>query len=418
MLLTLFLLIPMLGVFSIPTGISYMRLSLYIVYVQLLEGKATSRYSWLTPQFYSDSLQTLLNKSYNSLGWALTSPPKPHAFVSLPLQSLLGIALVYFISNSKVITYRFIAMFILANLSRYLLWGIPFIGLGILYTAILSFSSAYFSDLFVLIPSPVDLYNSFMHGKPLFDFKLIDLLPTHKISDNDINVNNSKPKPLYMNTDNGEGSSRTNNTNDNKPSDNSMLYSELSDKEYWEAQRKIYQDGLKALAKPIGSSLTDDEKYAVEQLSKINHYNKEKIENTIGEITRNINFPINDPEVLRQENLRLSLLRDSELYRSSFKYSLNNQEMEKSLVNSALIKLELLVDYNQKNHSRIGIKRDIPASNVRALTDAEIKAVVDKINNDPYAPQDVKNKVANGKINSPRFGPGNSIVKYLNESKK
>jgi len=172
------------------------------------------------------------------------------------------------------------------------------------------------------------------------------------------------------------------------------------------------------LAKPIGSSLTDDEKYAVEQLSKINHYNKEKIENTIGEITRNINFPINDPEVLRQENLRLSLLRDSELYRSSFKYSLNNQEMEKSLVNSALIKLELLVDYNQKNHSRIGIKRDIPASNVRALTDAEIKAVVDKINNDPYAPQDVKNKVANGKINSPRFGPGNSIVKYLNESKK
>jgi len=29
--------------------------------------------------------------------------------------------------------------------------------------------------------------------------------------------------------------------------------------------------------------------------------------------------------------------------------------MEKSLVNSALIKLELLVDYNQKNHSSIGI---------------------------------------------------------------
>ncbi len=59
----------------------------YIVYVQLVEGKATSRYPWLTPQFYSDSLQTLLNRSYNSLEWALTSPPKPHAFVSLPLQS-------------------------------------------------------------------------------------------------------------------------------------------------------------------------------------------------------------------------------------------------------------------------------------------------------------------------------------------
>jgi cytochrome c oxidase subunit 1 len=64
-------------------------LFLYIVYVQLVEGKATSRYPWLTPQFYSDSLQTLLNRSYNSLEWALTSPPKPHAFVSLPLQSVI-----------------------------------------------------------------------------------------------------------------------------------------------------------------------------------------------------------------------------------------------------------------------------------------------------------------------------------------
>lgn len=62
-------------------------LFLYIVYVQLVEGKAISRYPWLTPQFYSDSLQTLLNRSYNSLEWALNSPPKPHAFVSLPLQS-------------------------------------------------------------------------------------------------------------------------------------------------------------------------------------------------------------------------------------------------------------------------------------------------------------------------------------------
>jgi len=64
-------------------------LFLYIVYVQLVEGKAASRYPWLTPQFYTDSLQVLLNRSYSSLEWALTSPPKPHAFVSLPLQSSL-----------------------------------------------------------------------------------------------------------------------------------------------------------------------------------------------------------------------------------------------------------------------------------------------------------------------------------------
>ena len=64
-------------------------LFLYIVYAQLVEGKSTTRYPWMTPQFYTDTLQALLNRSYPSLEWALSSPPKPHAFVSLPLQSSL-----------------------------------------------------------------------------------------------------------------------------------------------------------------------------------------------------------------------------------------------------------------------------------------------------------------------------------------
>jgi cytochrome c oxidase subunit 1 len=63
-------------------------LFLHIVYLQLVHGKATSRYPWLIPQFYSDTLQTLQNRSYPSLEWGLSSPPKPHAFVSLPLQSI------------------------------------------------------------------------------------------------------------------------------------------------------------------------------------------------------------------------------------------------------------------------------------------------------------------------------------------
>ena len=64
-------------------------LFLYIVYLQLIEGKVAARNPWLTPQFYSDALRVLLNRSYTSLEWALSSPPKPHAFVSLPLQSNL-----------------------------------------------------------------------------------------------------------------------------------------------------------------------------------------------------------------------------------------------------------------------------------------------------------------------------------------
>jgi cytochrome c oxidase subunit 1 len=62
-------------------------LFLYIVYVQLVEGDAAVRYPWTTPQFFSDLFQTLFNRNYNSLEWSLNSPPKPHAFVSLPLQS-------------------------------------------------------------------------------------------------------------------------------------------------------------------------------------------------------------------------------------------------------------------------------------------------------------------------------------------
>ena len=63
-------------------------LFLYILYVQLVEGEASSRYPWLTAQFFSDLFQTLFNRNYNSLEWSLNSPPKPHAFVSLPLQSM------------------------------------------------------------------------------------------------------------------------------------------------------------------------------------------------------------------------------------------------------------------------------------------------------------------------------------------
>lgn len=62
-------------------------LFLYIVYQQLVVGEAASRYPWLTLPFHTDSLRGYLNRSYNSIEWALSSPPKPHAFVSLPLQS-------------------------------------------------------------------------------------------------------------------------------------------------------------------------------------------------------------------------------------------------------------------------------------------------------------------------------------------
>ena len=60
---------------------------LTIIYKQLTEGKAVSRYPWLTPQLFSDTFQVNFTRNNSSLEWCLTSPPKPHAFASLPLQS-------------------------------------------------------------------------------------------------------------------------------------------------------------------------------------------------------------------------------------------------------------------------------------------------------------------------------------------
>ena len=65
-------------------------LFLHVVYMQLTMGISTSRYPWLTPQFYSDMLRALLERSFESLEWGLNSPPKPHAFVSLPIQSTIS----------------------------------------------------------------------------------------------------------------------------------------------------------------------------------------------------------------------------------------------------------------------------------------------------------------------------------------
>ena len=81
-------------------------LFLSITYNQLTQGKAVTRYPWLTPQFYTDYLQSLLSRAYTSLEWSLNSPPKPHAFMSLPLQSwivsILGIISSSFIATSFI----------------------------------------------------------------------------------------------------------------------------------------------------------------------------------------------------------------------------------------------------------------------------------------------------------------------------
>ena len=60
---------------------------LHLVYVQLRNDLFVIRNPWILPDFYTDLLRVINNKVSTSLEWVLTNPPKPHAFISLPLQS-------------------------------------------------------------------------------------------------------------------------------------------------------------------------------------------------------------------------------------------------------------------------------------------------------------------------------------------
>jgi cytochrome c oxidase subunit 1 len=60
---------------------------LVIVFKQINMSVFASRFPWLKAQLFSDTFQTIFVRNNFSLEWSLNSPPKPHAFASLPLQS-------------------------------------------------------------------------------------------------------------------------------------------------------------------------------------------------------------------------------------------------------------------------------------------------------------------------------------------
>ena len=60
---------------------------LNLLYKQLIQSKAILRFVSFISDFYYDLVQLILNRVYTGLEWGLSSPPKPHAFPSLPLQS-------------------------------------------------------------------------------------------------------------------------------------------------------------------------------------------------------------------------------------------------------------------------------------------------------------------------------------------
>ena len=104
---------------------------LHILYIQLTNGKPVSGYVWHMPSYYTDALQAISIRSFDSLEWALSSPPKPHAFVSLPVQSGLPprrldrlwafIKQIWLNVCTKKFIFSFIIVFLTGFISRYII---------------------------------------------------------------------------------------------------------------------------------------------------------------------------------------------------------------------------------------------------------------------------------------------------------
>ena len=103
-------------------------LFLYMLYMQLTKGKKVIRYPWLFAGTFNDTLQTILSRSYSSLEWCLNSPPKPHAFVSLPLQNNVNSFLLKPILNIYILScsYNFFFFNLFEKTDAPRAWGIYF----------------------------------------------------------------------------------------------------------------------------------------------------------------------------------------------------------------------------------------------------------------------------------------------------
>jgi len=85
----------------------------------LEKGKATIRYIWRNPLFYSDKLRNDLNTSTPSLEWNLTGPPSPHSFVNLPIQQAFRIPkfdILTYHNNKLLIVNSILGFFVITKL--------------------------------------------------------------------------------------------------------------------------------------------------------------------------------------------------------------------------------------------------------------------------------------------------------------
>lgn len=128
---------------------------LYLLYTQLVESKAILKFISFTYDFYIDLLQIILNRVDIGLEWSLNSPPKPHAFATLPLQSGFKFKIFRTILKLKVALSKLhdkISLFIILNMRyiRYISLILSYISLFLGILTLISNIYAFFCNTDIL----------------------------------------------------------------------------------------------------------------------------------------------------------------------------------------------------------------------------------------------------------------------------
>jgi len=356
--------------------------------------------------------------------------PKPHTFVCLPLESRIFGNFNLFSLIRRSFTWPKLlgglSTVAIIALARYGYYG----NIKIDYTAFLS-NTIWGCLLFILksvfITFFEDLFLSFKLPMFIFD----DDLKDHKL-------NLSKKKRYsVLNMDKGKGIDTNNNINEGSfrgPRSTTPLE---TDKNYWEAQCKIFRDGLSSLNK-ADNILSEDELYAKRELLRLKLYTEQEMIDALNENQRNVDFPT-DEDSLRRQNVLNKVSRAAEMQTESYKYKqaelLRKETLiketqlkkssvlaeialkEKSIIKDSVKKLKEIAVYNDEHKASISASSSVPGNAETKLSKTENDTLVDIISKDKYAPLDVRSKIINKTIEG-KIGSDSAIIKYLDKKSK
>jgi hypothetical protein len=125
------------------------------------------------------------------------------------------------------------------------------------------------------------------------------------------------------------------------------------------------------------------------------------------------NIPSNVTEEQRLEEIRLRMLKENKATKPLSAEGLNAIKEQDALIVTGKQKLEKIAAHNKANNQNLGVSSNTPEWGLIALTEAEIKAITNKIKYDDNASEYLKDKFgSSGKIKGAIRSKG-ALLEYL-----